>query len=142
MTAPADLGTGALLLALVLATTTTLMLVRRRTDGRFRSAGDTRLSSTDLGHPLGRRATFVQFSSAVCATCPQVRRVLTELAGAEPDVVHVDLPSEAHDDLVRRLDVRRTPTVLLLDADGVVTSRTSGPVRPEQARAALATTRS
>lgn len=142
MTAPADLSTGALLLAIVLATMTTLMLVRRRVDGRFRDAGDTRLSSTDLGHPLGRRATFVQFSSAVCATCPQVRRMLTDLVGAEPDVAYVDLPSEAHDDLVRRLDVRRTPTVLLLDADGVVTSRTSGPVRPEQARAALATSRS
>jgi len=39
--------------------------------------------------------------------------------------------------LVRRFTIYRTPTVLLLDADGVVHSRTSGPLTPARALAAL-----
>ena len=105
------------------------------------------LTNTDLFQELGARGTFVQFSSATCATCPQVRRVLTELAATESGVVHVDIQSEDHMDLVRRFSVYRTPTVLLLDPDGAVHSRTSGPLTPARALAALtqlshATTRS
>jgi hypothetical protein len=96
------------------------------------------LTSADLSHELGARATFVQFSSATCATCPQVRRVLTELAATEPGVVRVDIQSEQHLDLVRRFSVYRTPTVLLLNPDGTVHSRTSGPLSPTRALAALA----
>ena len=96
------------------------------------------LTSADLSRELGARATFVQFSSANCATCPQVRRVLTELAATEPGVEQVDIQSEDHMDLVRRFSVYRTPTVLLLDPDGAVHSRTSGPLTPARALAALA----
>jgi len=95
------------------------------------------LTSADLAHELGARGTFVQFSSAICATCPQVRRVLTELAATEPGVVQVDLQSEDHMDMVRRFSVYRTPTVLLLDPDGAIHSRTSGPLTPARALAAL-----
>jgi hypothetical protein len=41
-------------------------------------------------------------------------------------------------DLVRRFSVFRTPTVLLLHPDGAVHSRTSGPLTPARALAALA----
>jgi len=95
------------------------------------------LTSTDVSRELGVRGTFVQFSSATCATCPQVRRVLTELAASEPGVVHVDLPSEEHMDLVRRFSIYRTPSVLLLDPQGAVHSRTSGPLTLARALAAL-----
>jgi thiol-disulfide isomerase/thioredoxin len=96
------------------------------------------LTSADLSRELGTHGTFVQFSSATCATCPQVRRVLTELAATQPGVVHVDIQSEDHMDLVRRFSVFRTPTVLLLHPDGGVYSRTSGPLTPARALAALA----
>jgi Thioredoxin domain len=96
------------------------------------------LTVTDLSRDLGPRGTFVQFSSATCATCPQVRRVLTELVATQPGVVHVELQSEDHMDLVRRFSVFRTPTVLLLNPDGAIHSRTSGPLTPTRALAALA----
>ena len=96
------------------------------------------LTSADLSHELGARGTFVQFSSATCASCPQVRRVLTELTTNEPGVVHVNLPSEDHMDLVRRFSIYRTPTVLLLGPDGAIHSRTSGPLTQARALAAMA----
>jgi thioredoxin-related protein len=49
----------------------------------------------------------------------------------------VEIDAEAHLDLVRRLDVRRTPTVLVLDHDGRVVKRASGLPRKADVVAAL-----
>ncbi|HEY8720089.1 thioredoxin family protein [Pengzhenrongella sp.] len=130
-----------LVVALLVAASAVWWVARRRA-ARFRSlpsglAGAAGLTSADLGHELGARATFVQFSAATCSTCPQVSRALTELAAGEPGVVHVNLASEDHMDLVRRFSVYRTPTVLVVDAVGTVRSRTSGPLTPARAVAAL-----
>lgn len=148
-----DVGSGlavraALIVILLAATSGVWWLVSRRA-ARFRPSGEhllprrslatvETLTSTDLSRDLGARGTFVQFSSATCATCPQVRRVLTGLAADQPGVVHVDLQSEDHMGLVRRFSVFRTPTVLLLNPDGAVHSRTSGPLTAARALAALA----
>lgn len=134
-----------LLVALLAVSSLGLRLARRR-DGRFRpsrgantaSGNGPRLAPTDLGRPLDHPATFVLLTSDACSTCPQVLRVLLGVAADEPDVDVRELAAEDHLDLVRRLDVLRTPTVLLLDAAGTIRARTSGPLRPEQARAALA----
>jgi thiol-disulfide isomerase/thioredoxin len=142
-------GVWVLLGALVLATA--LGLAKRWYDGRFRDTyassttyeeeadvAATRLASGDLdGVALGDRATLVQFSSAFCAPCRATRRVLAEVADAVPGVTHVEIDAESHLDLVRRLDVMRTPTTLVLDAAGRVTTRASGQPRKEQVLAAL-----
>jgi hypothetical protein len=150
---PGLTGRAALVVLLLAAASSTWWVASRRA-ARFRSAHSshrhhlapqehpvtdtTTLTAADLGNPLGARATFVQFSAQTCASCPRVHRVLTSLTETEPDVVHVDLPAEDHMDLVRRFSVFRTPTVLLLDARGAVHSRTSGPLTPNRALAALA----
>ncbi|MDX6224743.1 MAG: hypothetical protein QOE64_1119, partial [Frankiales bacterium] len=64
----------------------------------------------DLGGPLGERATLVQFSSAFCAPCRATRQVLDRVAGQVEGVAHYEIDAEANLELVRRLDVRRTPT--------------------------------
>jgi thiol-disulfide isomerase/thioredoxin len=79
-----------------------------------------------LGHELGERATLLQFSSAFCAPCRVTRRVLSEVAGVVPGVAHVEVDAEQHLDLVRRLNIVRTPTTLVLDAGGHEVSRASG----------------
>ena len=129
-----------LLLVVLLAVTSVLWLAIRRRDGRFRLArlaSDAVLTGEDLGRPLGRRATFVQFSTPTCASCPQVSRTLSTIADHETGVVHVEVPADRRPDLVRRFGVLRTPTVLLLGPEGAVRSRTSGPLPRHQAIAAL-----
>ena len=129
-----------LLLVVLLAVTSVLWLAIRRRDGRFRLArlaSDAVLTGEDLGRPLGRRATFVQFSTPTCASCPQVSRTLSTIADHETGVVHVEVPADRRPDLVRRFGVLRTPTVLLLGPEGAVRSRTSGPLARHQAIAAL-----
>lgn len=130
------------LVALVLLASAAWSLLRRR-DGVFRVAGRAGtardvLTPADLGDDLGPWATFVLVSSPVCATCPQARRVLHAVAADHPAVRLAEVRAEERPDLVRRLGVLRTPTVLLLDRDGRVRARTSGPMRPDQARDALA----
>jgi len=129
-----------LLLALVAAFAVVAGLWLRRRDGRDHAVQTSEvLTSTDLGGAaLGERATLVQLSSAFCAPCRQARAVLGRLAAATLGVAHVELDAEHNLDLVRRLDVRRTPTVLVLDAAGRVVRRASGAPTLEQAAHALA----
>ncbi|MFI8304362.1 thioredoxin family protein [Streptomyces sp. NPDC085927] len=124
----------------VLAAASAFGVLQRRRSGRVRVRGrddDKRLRAEELGADLGERATLVQFSSAFCAPCRATRRVLGEVAGLVPGVAHVEIDAEAHLDLVRRLDILKTPTVLVLDADGVVVRRATGQPRKADVIAAL-----
>ena len=95
------------------------------------------LTPTDLGEPLGERATLVQFSSAFCQPCRATRVVLGDVASMVPGVAHVEVDAESHLDLVRRLDVTRTPTVLVLDGAGRIRRRATGAPRKADVIAAL-----
>jgi thiol-disulfide isomerase/thioredoxin len=153
-------GIGLLVAVLVLATA--FGLWRRMTDGRLRAVDapihpvpvaddappvalehldptgtSAPLGQHDLGITLGDRATLVQFSSAFCQPCVVTRRILGEVVGMVDGVAHVDIDAEAHLDLVRRLDIRRTPTVLVLDAGGRIVERASGAPRKADVIAAL-----
>jgi thiol-disulfide isomerase/thioredoxin len=105
-------------------------------DGAAVAAGPM-LTSVELGLPLGQRATLVQFSTAFCAPCRATRRILAEVAGMVDGVAHVEIDAESHLDLVRRLDVRRTPTVLVVGPDGRIAKRASGQPRKADVIAAV-----
>jgi thiol-disulfide isomerase/thioredoxin len=95
------------------------------------------ITGAELGSALGPRATLLQFSTAFCAPCRATRRLLAEVAGMTDGVAHVEIDAESHLDLVRRLDVRRTPTVFVLGPDGRVVRRASGQPRKADLIAAL-----
>lgn len=95
------------------------------------------LTAADLGIELGSTATLVQFSSAFCQPCRATRRTLDEVAQMVDGVSHVEIDAEAHLELVRRLDILRTPTVLVLDARGAIRKRASGQPRKADVIAAL-----
>lgn len=125
---------------LVLAAASAYGVLQRRRSGRVRVRGrddGKRLDAAELGAELGERATLVQFSSAFCAPCRATRRVLGEVAGVVPGVTHVEIDAEARLDLVRRLDILKTPTVLVLGADGRVVRRATGQPRKADVIAAL-----
>lgn len=110
-------------------------------DGRFRGKSEDdveRVTAEEAGGELGERATLLQFSSAFCAPCRATRRTLAEVEGMVDGVRHVELDAESHLELVRRLDILRTPTTLILDATGAVVKRASGAPRKPDVIAALA----
>jgi thiol-disulfide isomerase/thioredoxin len=139
-------------LVVVLAAASGFGLWRAAVDGRFRGTHEVRgagspdpteepvsvLHGADIDHELGERATLLQFSTAFCAPCRVTRRVLAEVAELVPGVVHVEVDAEHHLDLVRRLGVTRTPTTLILDAQGREVSRASGAPKRDEVLATLA----
>lgn len=132
--------TGLVVCVVVLVATSAYGVLHQRRSGRVRVRGrddGKRLGAAELGQTLGERATLVQFSSAFCAPCRATRRVLGEVAGMVPGVTHVEIDAEDHLDLVRRLDILKTPTVLVLDADGHVVRRATGQPRKADVIAAL-----
>ncbi|WNM24281.1 thioredoxin family protein [Demequina capsici] len=98
------------------------------------------LTPAILGAPRGYRATFVQFSTPVCAKCPPTRTLLQRVAAEYEGVSHVEIDASERLDLARELDIMRTPTTLVLDTNGVVVARMSGAPTEAQAREAIETT--
>ncbi|MEV5874643.1 thioredoxin family protein [Streptomyces sp. NPDC052101] len=132
--------TGLVVCVAVLVVASAAGVLYKRRSGRVRVRGrddGKRLVAAELGGELGERATLVQFSSAFCAPCRATRRVLGEVAGMVPGVTHVEIDAEAHLDLVRRLEILKTPTVLVLDAEGRVVRRATGQPRRADVIAAL-----
>jgi thiol-disulfide isomerase/thioredoxin len=141
--------TGLIALAAALVAATVLGLALRWRAGRFRgtrsrgpvqaaqAAGPDVLTEADLGSELGPQATLVQFSTAFCAPCRPTRQILAQVAGMVDGVNHVDIDAAARLDLVRRLRINSTPTVLVLGPDGAIVKRASGLPRKADVLAAL-----
>ena len=129
--------TGALVLLGVLALTAVLGVVHRSRDGAVRA----RETTADLRELVpgehGERATLLQFSSAFCAPCRATKRVLADVAAAVPGVTHLEVDAEAHLDLVRRLNILKTPTTLVLDEQGREVLRAVGQPKKQAVLAAL-----
>ncbi len=145
-------GLIALVAALIVATV--LGLAWRWRAGRFRTAtsavaaaaaasdagaGPGLLTEADLGTRLGRQATLVQFSTAFCAPCRPTRQILAQVAGMVDGVAHVEIDAADRLDLVRRLRINSTPTVLVLGPDGAIVKRAAGLPRKADVIAALGT---
>jgi thiol-disulfide isomerase/thioredoxin len=139
---------GLIALAAALLVATVLGVVLRRRAGRFRSssavtAGKTSraeagaLTEADLGSSLGAHATLVQFSTAFCAPCRPTRQILAQVADMVDGVTHVEIDAASRLDLVRRLRINSTPTILVLDPDGAIIRRAVGLPRKADVIAAL-----
>ncbi|MEE1664814.1 TlpA family protein disulfide reductase [Streptomyces sp. NPDC003631] len=132
--------TGLVVCVAVLVLASAYGVLHRRRSGRVRVRGrddGKRLGAAELGDGLGERATLVQFSSAFCAPCRATRRTLTEVAAMVPGVTHVEIDAEQRLELVRALDILKTPTVLVLDAEGRIVRRATGQPRKADVIAAL-----
>jgi thiol-disulfide isomerase/thioredoxin len=78
----------------------------------------------------------VLFGSPTCAPCDTVKDLLREVEADEPDFRWTYVDAADHLELADEHRIRRVPTLLVLDRDGTVTSRTSGvPARDELRRA-------
>lgn len=150
--------TGLWVLLIVLVIATVLGLVYRSRNGRINTVSAVAVAGPDdppaaidsealppevsmlnevISDRMGDRATVVQFSSAFCQPCRATRRILEEVTVMLPGVAHVELDAEDHLDLVRALDIRRTPTVLFLDSTGIVRKQASGQPRKADVISAL-----
>ena len=137
--------TSLLPLAIVLAIASAYGVWYQRSRGKVNTRhvapSSPHLTAEVIGKPLGSRVTLVQFSSAFCTPCRATKVLLQEITAPMDDVVHVDIDAESHLDLVRQLDIRSTPTTLILDRDGVEVGRAVGAAKRDQVLAALESVR-
>lgn len=119
--------TGAFLALAVLVAATVFGLWWRARQGRLATAVPAAPPASLAG--LGIRpgaVTLLEFSSRICAPCRATSRLLADIAASHPGIEHLELDVETHLSAVQALNVRRTPTLFVLDRDGQVVARASG----------------
>jgi len=127
-------------LAIVLAGATGFGIWYQRTRGEFRkkkTVNGPKLTAAIVGTELGSRATMVQFSSAFCTPCRATKVLLEDMVKTMPDVHYAHIDAESHLELVRKLDIRSTPTTLFLNGAGVEVGRAMGTPKRAQVHAAV-----
>jgi thiol-disulfide isomerase/thioredoxin len=126
-------------IVIVLALASAYGFWHKRTRGKIVVKSDKGLiSSAMIGGELGTRATLLQFSSAFCGPCRATRLLIEDVTADMADVVHVEVDAEANLELVRRLDIRSTPTTLFLDSAGHEVGRAVGAPKRDQVVKAIA----
>lgn len=129
----------AIVLALLAIATAAGLIWRART-GRAKqiAAGEiidlAEIAASKNGQPVtkfGERVTFLQFSSEMCSQCAQTARLFHELEAHTPDVLHIEVDITNRLDLATKFNILQTPTTLVLDHQGRVTSRIGGAAKPQ-----------
>lgn len=80
---------------------------------------------------FGKKVTFLQFSSEFCTACRQTARLYGELEQVHPEILHIEVDITNRVDLANEFNILQTPTTLVLDSHGRVTSRIGGAVKQQ-----------
>jgi thiol-disulfide isomerase/thioredoxin len=80
---------------------------------------------------FGKKVTFLQFSSEFCTACRQTARLYSELEKVHPEIMHIEVDITNRVDLANKFNILQTPTTLVLDSRGRVTSRIGGAVKQQ-----------
>ena len=126
-----------LLLIFVLAIATVIGLRLKATQGRIKQKKGLQISAAEIGTSLGDRATVVQFSTSFCSSCRAANVLISDVVSKRSDVKYVEIDAESNLELVRRLDIRSTPTTLFLDKKGFEIARAVGAPKRDQITAAI-----
>ncbi len=111
-----------------------------RSRGEFRkkkTVNGPKLDAGVIGVELGSRVTMVQFSSAFCSPCRATKALLEDMVKTMADVRYAHIDAESHLELVRKLDIRSTPTTLFLNSAGIEVGRAMGTPKRSQVLAAV-----
>ncbi|MGZ4204450.1 MAG: TlpA family protein disulfide reductase [Actinomycetota bacterium] len=122
----------------VAALSVVLALLWRRREGRF-AEGTGRFDRGELGFERRDRpsAVLVDFFGVDCAPCLTVHKRIEKIADEVPGVQIVSIDAGARMDVADRYEVRRVPTLFVLDEDLRVIWRASGVPTEDAIRTAL-----
>ena len=126
-----------LLLLIVLALATGIGFRLKATQGRIKQKKGLQISESEIGSSLGDRATVLQFSTTFCSSCRAAKVLISDVVSKRSDVKYVEIDAESNLELVRRLDIRSTPTTLFLDKKGFEIARAVGAPKRDQITAAI-----
>ena len=129
----------ALVLGLVALASVAGLIWRARTGRAKRVRGGeqiilSEIAATKDGLPVtrfGQKVTFLQFSSEFCSACRQTAKLYSELEQVHPEILHIEVDITNRTDLANKFNILQTPTTLVLDSRGRVTSRIGGAVKSQ-----------
>ncbi len=121
-----------LLLAFVLILATGVGIYFQRRSGVIKRKKRLHLSPSEVGGRYGDRATIVQFSTSFCSSCRAAKALISDVVKDQSDISYLEVDAESNLDLVRRVDIRSTPTTLFLDKHGFEIARATGAPKRDQ----------
>jgi thioredoxin-related protein len=80
----------------------------------------------------------VIFSTTFCSECRAAKALISDVTSSLSDIAYVEIDAESNLELVRKVDIRSTPTTIFLDEAGFEIARATGAPKRDQLIKAIA----
>ena len=100
--------------------------------GKVKSKVRSSILESELGVELGKLGTVVVFTTTFCSECRTTKAIVKDVVKDYKEVTYVEVDAESNLDLVRRVDIRSTPTTIFLDSKGFEIARAKGAPKRDQ----------
>ena len=119
-------------LLLLISITSVIGLTLRAKKGVIKKGSRLKISEGEFDGKYGSRLTILQFSTTFCSECRTAKAIVKDVVKDSKDITYVEVDAESNLDLVRRVDVRSTPTTIFLDSKGFEIARAKGAPKRDQ----------
>ena len=126
------------LLGLILLISTAIGFYYRSKNGVIRKKRRLHISEAEFAGGYGKRVTILQFSTTFCSQCRAAKSLISDVVKDEKDISYLEIDAESNLALVRKVDVRSTPTTIFLDKDGYEIARATGAPKRDQLQKVIA----
>ena len=100
--------------------------------GKLKKVNGLSISAAEINQKLGKKATIIQFSTTFCSECRTAKAIVKDVVKDYKDITYVEVDAESNLNLVRRVDIRSTPTTIFLDSKGFEIARAKGAPKRDQ----------
>ena len=119
-------------LLLLISITSVIGLTLRAKKGVIKKGSRLKISEGEFDGKYGSRLTILQFSTTFCSECRTAKAIVKDVVKDYKDITYVEVDAESNLDLVRRVDIRSTPTTIFLDSKGLEIARAKGAPKRDQ----------
>ena len=126
------------LLVLILLISTAIGFFYRSKNGVIRKKRRLHIGEAEFAGSYGKRVTILQFSTTFCSQCRAAKALISDVVKDEKDISYLEIDAESNLALVRKVDVRSTPTTIFLDKDGYEIARATGAPKRDQLQKVIA----
>ena len=126
------------LLGLILLISTAIGFYYRSKNGVIRKKRRLHISEAEFAGTFGSRVTILQFSTTFCSQCRAAKSLISDVVKDEKDISYLEIDAESNLALVRKVDVRSTPTTIFLDKAGFEIARATGAPKRDQLQKVIA----
>ena len=119
-------------LLLLISLTSAIGLTLRAKKGVIKKGSRLKISEGEFSGKYGSRLTILQFSTTFCSECRTAKAIVKDVIKDSKDITYVEVDAESNLGLVRRVDIRSTPTTIFLDSKGFEIARAKGAPKRDQ----------